>query len=454
MVSGGETMNEGREVAPFRNDVSFFFSFFFYLFLCSGPNCKYVSCDFGTRIRRIFILSGHVFSYLNPLQHLAKIYAYQLHFNERQIRVVRVCADDGTRLVGLIVPKFILDKFLEQVATGQQAVSAGLGVPASEEQPRDADPALVTKYTGRPHTMAAAPSFFGGGKEEELHAPAASIHGDAAAAAPHQSSHLISPHKHSLPSLAVGGSPNRTPSAAAAPSSSNKASGIEVVSARKQTSLASFFTKPKPPVPAPASAAVKREPVAAAAGAASSPDFSLSPEFSRPHPPLHPSAASGASASWRAQSLPVPPLSKSSVFGRGTSADEAIDLISDEEEEAQPARAHPSPSMQRSMSLQPPARAPTLFPVPQSSSAFAAAAPTGIQFDDDDFDVDGSGLEAALAASRAEATNGTHKSVAGGASSSMGASSSAANGRAHDDEDNEDDESPVHDDDDSMPALE
>jgi len=392
-----------------------------------GRKCKFTGCEVGRRIHLVHIVTGHVFSYLTTIQRLAQIYAHLLKFNERQIRVVRVCTDDGTRLVGLLVPKLVLDKWIEQLATGQMPVSAGLGIAAKEEPPQDARSDLITKYTGRPHTMPAAPSFFAGGEEVELHSNAPAVEGDAAVAAPHQSSHLASPHKRSLPSLA-GSTP---PSADKPRLSASKAAMTEPVTARKQTSLSSFFA-PKPKVAPPAAAAaaapsllVKREQLMDGPSAA--------PAKPPPPPPSPP--------------RPLPPLSKSSVFGRGTSADEAIDLISDEEEDS---ASPPPPPPSRAHST----RAPTLLPIPQRTESIRTVQPrSGSQqecaLDQDDFlsDDDDAGLEAALAASRAESANG-HAGAKYSSASSHAAAAAAFSGMDDDEMDDGEDE------DDSMPALE
>jgi hypothetical protein len=87
----------------------------------------------GRRVHRTYVLGGHVLSYLSDLTTLADRNALHLSTNERLLKVVRVDCDDGQRLVGLQVPKLVLDIWQSELQQGTMVVSRGLGVSAGSE---------------------------------------------------------------------------------------------------------------------------------------------------------------------------------------------------------------------------------------------------------------------------------------------------------------------------------
>ena len=227
-------------------------------------------------------------SYLSGLSLLADRNSHHLTLHERQLKVVRVVCDDGTRLVGLLVPKIVIDLFVEQLRTGEQSISAGLGVCARSEPPKVPSPALISKYSEAPSIAPVGPAFFGeheGGAEftgnafELDDAP----HVEAKAHSAPQPQRL-----HALPSLsaaAAGADTAPVPAVARAPKA-------EPVSAKKQLSLSSFFN------PIRADKGNGRAAAATAAAAAASP-----PRL--PHPPVKSEPSSLPRASASSSSIPA-----------------------------------------------------------------------------------------------------------------------------------------------------
>jgi hypothetical protein len=186
------------------------------------------------------VLGSHVLSYLSDLTTLADRNALHLSTNERLLKVVRVDCDDGQRLVGLQVPKLVLDIWQSELQQGTMVVSRGLGVPAGSEPPQPMRPDLMKRYTTPPHLLK-TPSFFGGSAAEATSQQLLSGSSHIAASSPHEvvpHQSTLSPQKTGLHSLInahttrVGNAPAAAAAAAAA---------IPTVTPKKQTSLQEFF---------------------------------------------------------------------------------------------------------------------------------------------------------------------------------------------------------------------